>query len=86
MNFDISGTSWQSVSNLTVGKTYFMQAKVEINGEYVAKPFMFTQSATAPTEDKEGLTTKGIKFEKRTGKTVYVRSFGQTLNIQVEEV
>lgn len=86
MNFDISGTSWQTVSNLTDDKNYFIQAKIKVNDEYVARPFMYSQSSTEPSEENEGITTKGIKFKKRENESVYIRSFGSTLNIQVEEV
>ncbi len=90
MNFDLTTTDWIEIENLTNDKTYYLQSRIIINRDnklyFYPEDILYTQSATVPTVEYAGLLDNSFRFDKKSGKNVYVKAVKGLSNIHVEEV
>lgn len=87
MNFDLTHTKWYKVPDLTDDTTYYLQAKIKkFQDDFMDVAILFTQSAEFPPETDDGIYGSDIKFKKRSGEDVYIRTLTSPTNIQIEVV
>lgn len=87
MNFDLTNTNWYKIPNLANDSTYYLQAKIKIyQDDFQEVDILFTQNASYPAEIDDGIYASDIKFKKRAGEDVYIRTLTSPTNIQIEVV
>lgn len=87
MNFDIYDTKWLRLDDLIDNSTYFLQAKRKMYQDYFEPvEILFTQIPHYPYEIDDGFYGSDIKFQKRAGEDVYIRTLETPVNIQIEAI
>lgn len=90
MNFDITSTDWQLISDLTDNTTYLLQAKTVVDNMFFKSwsgtNILFTKGTTLPTDNKTGLLDSCFKFTKIADENIYIKALTTPTNIEIQEV
>ena len=87
MNFDLTNTQWYKVNDLIDNSAYMLQAKMKLyQDDFKEVDILFTQLPIYPPEIDDGILGSDIKFKKRAGEDVYIRTLTTPTNIQIEAI